>query len=160
MHLVLLPNIFYELLIETSDGRSISEFFTFCNVIQSREQALNRFLQLTLSEEIRPEEVYVTVYGRYQPTGERIELVNTVSYEHPGDTLGALAQEIHWYQNENLAVNLAVYDPARPSIIKIVFPQHRHAGLREGSAVALLLASQYWVFLGHKKEILRYGNVY
>lgn len=160
MHLVLQPNLYYEVLIETSDGKATSEFFTSCNILQSREHALNRFLQLTLSEEIRPEEVYVTVYGRYQPTGERLELLNTVSYEHPGETLGALAQELCWCQHENLALNMAVYDPAKPSIIKIVFPQHRHVGLRNSNNIALLVASHYWVFLGRKKELLRYGNVY
>ncbi len=158
MRLILFPNIYYEVLLETSEGTTTSEFFTLCNILESRELALNRFLELTLSDEIRAEEIFVTVYCRHLQTGRRIELVNTVS--HPGETLDELAKEVHWFQQENLAVNLAVYDLLKPSIIKIVFPQHRYSELRKSSDVALLLASQYWIFLGRKKEVLRYGNVF
>jgi hypothetical protein len=158
MVLKLITNICYEVLVETSEGTATSEFFTLCNIPQSREQALNRFLELTISDEIKPDEIFVTVYSRYMPTGERIELINTVS--HPGETLEALAQELEWYQLENLAVNLAVFDPFKPGIIKIIFPQHRFSGLQKTQNMALLLGSQYWVFLGRKKEVLRYGNVF
>lgn len=76
MDLILIPSIYYEVITESCEGQTFSEFFTLANIIESREAALNCFLESTLTDKGSPDETFVTVYMRYLRTGERIELVS------------------------------------------------------------------------------------
>jgi len=113
MRLVLLPEIFYEVVTETAEGRSFSQFFHSENLIESRERALNCFMESVFSE-VRLEEIFVTVYMRHLKSGERVELLSTASYERPGETLKALEMELAFYQKENIATNVAIYNHDTP----------------------------------------------
>jgi hypothetical protein len=155
MRLVLVSNIYYELVVETSEGLVTSEYFTSTSIPRNRRQAINRFLELTLSDELRPDEIFVTLYARYLPSAERLEILSSASYLNKGDTLPALEKEVIWFQKENLAVNLAIFNHAKPQQIIILWPRYKNAHMLLNNSTSVLLADHYWVFLHRKREILR-----
>ncbi|KIC92601.1 hypothetical protein HY58_03490 [Flavihumibacter sp. ZG627] len=151
MQLILVPNIFYEVVTESCEGQIFSEFFTLPNLIESREAAINKFLELVL-EEPKADETFVTLYLRYLKTGERLELLNTATYEHPGETLKALERELFLFQKENLATNVAIFNHEKFNHIIILFPRFKNSYLLVNPSTSVLIASMYWVFLKKKKE--------
>lgn len=151
MQMVIVPNIFFEVVTESCEGQTFSEFFTLPNIIDSREAAINKFLESVL-EEPKADETFVTLYLRYLKTGERLELLNSETYEHPGETLKALERELFLFQKCNIATNVAIFNHDQPNKITILFPRFRNAHMLVNLSTSVLLASNYWVFLKKKKE--------
>jgi hypothetical protein len=152
MRLTLLQNIFYEVVTETSDGKTFCQFFNDPSFLNSREAALNSFMESVLYDDPRPEEMFFTVYMRHLKTGERLELISTSSYEHPGETLKSLERELFFYQQENIATNVAIYNHDQPNKINILWPRFKNAHLLCNPSTSAILANNYWIFLKKKKE--------
>jgi hypothetical protein len=152
MRLVFLPGIYYEVVTETSDGKTFSQFFNDPNFLNSREAALHSFMESVLYDEPRPDETFVTVYMRHLKSGERLELISTPDYERPGITLKSLERELFFYQQENIATNVAIYNHDQPGKINILWPRFKNAHLLCNPSTSAILANNYWIFLKKKKE--------
>jgi hypothetical protein len=103
-------------------------------------------------DELKVDETFTTLYMRHLKTGECLELVNTENYDQPGETLKALERELFFYQKENIATNVAIFNHDQPNKITILFPRFKNAHMLVNPSTSVLLASQYWVFLRKKKE--------
>lgn len=157
MKLTLTPSLIYEVLTETADGKAFSKFFMNPVMLQSRQAALGYFMELVLSDEVKPEEMIVTLYVRYLPTGERLELISSLTYDHPGENLKALELEVYWFQRENIATHIGIFNQKKPHQIVILWPRFRNTRIIKDDNTSLLLGNQYWIWLRRKKEILRFA---
>jgi len=153
---VKLPNIFYELVIETTDGKTVSEFFLGTCIITSRHQAIDRFLTLTLDEGLRTEEQFLSLWVRHVRSSERAELITSATYGNALENLRGLARETSFYVWENIAVHFAAFDVSRPTSVSIFFPTRKGVRKWKRADVYLFLASQYWVFCGQIKRKMLY----
>lgn len=153
MRFIVVPNIFYEVVVEYSKERVISRFFTLASTIKSREAAIAYFFEMLLESDVSTEEVSVLLFLRYLPTGERIEMISAATYDQSEDNFKPLTKEVRLYQKENIAVHLGLYDPKEPDTIRAIWPLFRNAYSMVGGMKQVLLLSDYWVFIKPKKVV-------
>jgi hypothetical protein len=152
MKVVKLPCIYYECVVEKTNGISTSKFFTLQQPLRSREKCLSYFMELWLSDETADAgDVFLTVYMRHTATGERIELLSCTTYEYGPNSLYPLERELALYQQENIQVETAIWNHRTAPLVLIVSAGLLPAKAKDRDSY-YFLADNYWLFLGAKQE--------
>jgi len=147
MRLLLMPAIFYENLTEYSDGKAQSRFFCNSSPLRSRELCLTQFLELVCDDDLKPEETFVTVYARHYSTGQRIEILNSSSWENGRlDSFAPLRAEFELYQRENIRVEAAVVNHQYPQLLTLLKPDQYDPKIHKSANTSIFLAQNHWLF--------------
>lgn len=153
MRVILLPSLFYEIVTEKNDGTCVSKFFTHRNPLRSRELCLSYFLKVWLSDDtLESDDVFLRVFARHLRSGERVEILNSATYETKGSDLEPLQREYQLYQQERVQTDVALWSPRVPQLVSII-PQRCQMNIStERKDSFCFLAQEYWLFVRAKQE--------
>jgi hypothetical protein len=153
MKVVLLPSLYYETVVEQSDGVSTSKFFTSKNSIRSRELALSHFLEIALSDEaLGRNPHFVSVYCRHLTSGRRIEIMNSAIYQDAVDSLNNLEEELLLYKKEGAKVETAIWSYKQPNLITLVRPHEERPKGQGWEYSNEFLSHNYWLFIKAREQ--------
>jgi hypothetical protein len=153
MKVVLLPSLFYEVLIEKTAHQSFSHFFTFSSPLKCRELALTFFLETVLDDDFNPEETHVSVYLRHQ-NGERVEIITSISMERGEECWQGLERELLLYTRERINAPVVMLDPEQPKHITVLPNGTRGLPMRRSGSVVLALEHNHHLFFRGRKRVV------
>lgn len=153
MKIVTLPALYYETVIDKSNGMAKSRFFTSANPLKSRQEAIAFFLETWLADETaNSPEVTLTVYLRHAYTNERLEILSCMTYQYGQSTLDPLQRELTLYKDLGFQVATAVWNHRSAPLVLIV-PHQLLAQKGKQTDSYYIIADSWWLFLRDREEI-------